>query len=293
MKLDKIKLALQNILAQFSKVSTDKGILQYDGDELVEGIDVRLFDTETETESKPEDGEYYLGEEDGRKLVVEDGKITKIIEPDDESESVEEDKTNENMSAKQEKFNKVKELYEESYEEKERKIIEAIRSLGFDCWLIEAGEDYAVVESWNEEAGDYKHLRFSISWDGEGNVIVGAFDEVKPAFVPVEEDVPATVEEEMSAEEQQEEVVEESVEEQPQEEVEMSAEEPQEEVEEVNVDELKLKLEQFSKENEELKSKLAELEKPAQENAKEEFKKVNKFVSTGNDKLDNLMKYCK
>lgn len=280
MKLDKIKLALQNILAQFSKVSTDKGILQYDGDELVEGIDVRLFDTETETESKPEDGEYYLGEEDGRKLVVEDGKITKIIEPDDESESVEEDKTNENMSAKQEKFNKVKELYEESYEEKERKIIEAIRSLGFDCWLIEAGEDYAVVESWNEEAGDYKHLRFSISWDGEGNAVAGDFEEVKPAFVPVSEDVPATVEEEeMSAEQpQEEEVVEDK---------------PQEEVEEVNVDELKLKLEQFSKENEELKAKLAELQKPAQENAKEEFKKVNKFVSTGNDKLDNLMRYCK
>ena len=283
MKLDKIKIALQNILAQFSKVSTDKGVLQYDGDELVEGISVRLFNTETEEESTPEDGEYYLGEEDGRTIVVESGKISKIIEPGEEPETVEET-VEENMSVKQERFNKVKELYEESYEEKERKIIEAIRSLGFDCWLIEAGEDYAVVESWNDEAGDYKHIRFQISWDGEGNAVVGEFDEVKPAFVPVEEDVPATVEEQEMSEEKPEE-------EKPQEEVEMSEEQPQKE--EVNVDELKLKVEQFSKENKELKAKLAELEKPAEAPANEQFKKVNKIVSTGNDKLDNLMRYCK
>ena len=286
MKLDKIKEKLQSILLTFNRISTNKGVLQYDGDELVEGISVRLFNTETEEESTPEDGEYYLGEEDGRTIVVESGKISKIIEPGEEPEAVEET-VEENMSVKQERFNKVKELYEESYEEKERKIIEAIRSLGFDCWLIEAGEDYAVVESWNDEAGDYKHLRFQISWDGEGNAVVGEFDEVKPAFVPVSEDVPATVEEQEMSEEKPEE----SEEEKPQEEVEMSEEQPQEE--EVNVDELKLKVEQFSKENEELKAKLAELEKPAEAPANEQFKKVNKIVSTGNDKLDNLMRYCK
>lgn len=282
MKLDKIKIALQNILAQFSKVSTDKGVLQYDGDELVEGISVRLFDTETEEESTPEDGEYYLGEEDGRTIVVESGKISKIIEPGEEPEAVEET-VEENMSVKQERFNKVKELYEESYEEKERKIIEAIRSLGFDCWLIEAGEDYAVVESWNEEAGDYKHLRFQISWDEEGNAVVGEFDEVKPAFVPVEEDVPAQVEEEKP----QEEVVDENFEE------ESTEDEVADDKVDENVDELRERIAELEAENEELKAKLAELEKPAEEPANEQFKKVNKIVSTGNDKLDNLMRYCK
>lgn len=282
MKLEKIKQALQSILLTFSRISTDKGVLQYDGDELVEGISVRLFDTETETESTPEDGEYYLGDEDGRTIVVESGKISKIIEPGEEPEAVEET-VEENMSVKQERFNKVKELYEESYEEKERKIIEAIRSLGFDCWLIEAGEDYAVVESWNDEAGDYKHLRFQISWDAEGNAVVGEFDEVKPAFVPVEEDVPAQVEEEKP----QEEVVEENFEE------ESTEDEVADDKVDENVDELRERIAELEAENEELKAKLAELEKPAEEPANEQFKKVNKIKSTGNDKLDNLMRYCK
>lgn len=63
-----IKLA--RLVAKFAEVSTDKGILIYDG-ELSEGVEVVNEDGEN-----PEDGEYAL--EDGTILVVSEGKVSEI-----------------------------------------------------------------------------------------------------------------------------------------------------------------------------------------------------------------------
>lgn len=82
-KLNKIKVMLQNILSQFGQISTDKGILQYDGEELEVGAGVVLVDEEG-NESIAEDGKYYLGDQDGRTIVVENSAIKEIIEPVDE-----------------------------------------------------------------------------------------------------------------------------------------------------------------------------------------------------------------
>lgn len=83
MKFSKVKTALQDILTNltFAYVTTDKGVLRYDGEnenDLVEGISVSAYDTETETESPAEDGEYVL--EDGRTLVIKEGVIAEIRE---------------------------------------------------------------------------------------------------------------------------------------------------------------------------------------------------------------------
>jgi hypothetical protein len=68
-----IKLA--RLIAKFAEVSTDKGVLIYDG-ELAEGIEVVNEDGEN-----PEDGEYAL--EDGTILVVSEGKVSEIKKAED------------------------------------------------------------------------------------------------------------------------------------------------------------------------------------------------------------------
>ncbi|MBQ3414518.1 MAG: hypothetical protein IJH39_04055 [Clostridia bacterium] len=78
MKLDKIKVALQKILAEFGQVTTDKGVLQYDGEELEVGEAVNIINTEEQTTEVAPDGEYYLGDEDGRTLIVENGVLVEI-----------------------------------------------------------------------------------------------------------------------------------------------------------------------------------------------------------------------
>lgn len=83
MKFAKVKTALQDILTNltFAYVTTDKGVLRYDGEnenDLAVGVSVQSYDTETETESPVEDGEYKL--EDGRTLIIKDGVIEEIRE---------------------------------------------------------------------------------------------------------------------------------------------------------------------------------------------------------------------
>lgn len=71
-KMSKIKEMLKSILVQLGEVSTDKGILTYDGD-LAVGVEVK-----NEDGSKPADGEYKL--EDDKVIVVKDGFVDEIKE---------------------------------------------------------------------------------------------------------------------------------------------------------------------------------------------------------------------
>lgn len=81
-KLNSIKAMLQHILAQFARMSTDKGLLSYFDDELAIGTDVMIVD-EDGKETKAPDGEYT--NEDGVKYIIADGKVSEIIEPEIES----------------------------------------------------------------------------------------------------------------------------------------------------------------------------------------------------------------
>lgn len=80
-KLKKIKAVLRNLLVEMGEVSTDKGILVWDGDEdikvgdAVKGIDEEGNDIEVA------DGDYTT--EDGKVIVVAEGKVTEIKEPEE------------------------------------------------------------------------------------------------------------------------------------------------------------------------------------------------------------------
>lgn len=72
-KFQKVKLTLQKLLLQFGEVSTDKGILEYTGEELVVGAEVFI-------DGNPApDGEYKIAED--KVIVVADGKVAEIKEP--------------------------------------------------------------------------------------------------------------------------------------------------------------------------------------------------------------------
>lgn len=80
-KLKKIKAVLRSLLVEMGEVSTDKGILVWDGDEdikvgdAVKGIDEEGNDIEVA------DGDYTT--EDGKVIVVTEGKVAEIKEPEE------------------------------------------------------------------------------------------------------------------------------------------------------------------------------------------------------------------
>lgn len=80
-KLSKIKEALKSLLVAFGEVSTDKGVITFDGEELEAGMEVKGIDEEG-NEIELEDGDYKT--EDGKIIVIEGGKVVEI--KDDEAE---------------------------------------------------------------------------------------------------------------------------------------------------------------------------------------------------------------
>lgn len=101
-KLELIKTKLAKLLLQFATIKTDKAVLEYDGEELAVGTEV--FITDENGERKPaEDGNYVT--EDEKTIVVADGKVTEILEKENEVEPEEEapaDETNEEVTAEEE-----------------------------------------------------------------------------------------------------------------------------------------------------------------------------------------------
>lgn len=70
-----IKEKLKKILAQFGKVETDKAVLMYEGDELVEGIEVMQ-----ENGEPLEDGEYIT--KDGKVIEIKDSVVVSMKDPE-------------------------------------------------------------------------------------------------------------------------------------------------------------------------------------------------------------------
>ncbi len=86
MKLNKIKTALQKALMAFANLATDKGLISYASDgELPEiGEEISIVDEEG-NETPAEDGEYTL--EDKTVIVVVEGKVSEIREPEKPEET--------------------------------------------------------------------------------------------------------------------------------------------------------------------------------------------------------------
>ena len=98
MVIKKIKEALRKILAEFGSISTDKGVLVWDGDDdLKEGDAVHSVDEEG-NDIPVEDGEYST--EDMKVITVAEGKVVSItdieaeVAPEEEEAPAEEPQEN-------------------------------------------------------------------------------------------------------------------------------------------------------------------------------------------------------
>ena len=264
--MSKIGKFIKNLM-KYSEVESDKGKLYWGEGELEVGTEVYV-DSEDGEKVAAGDGEYIV---EDKVIVIAEGKVSEIKVKEEEPEVVE-------VDAKKQHFMKVVALMSESYEEKIAKIADAIRAKGFDAWVIEAADDYAVAEIWVEENMDYKHYRFPVSWNEAGDAEVGDPEEVKSEFVPVDEEVLPVVEEPKADENFEEEVV-----------IETPGEEPEAKVSRTEFDEKIAELEgkniELQAQIDELKSAFEELNNaPAAEPIAEEFAKavtVNDFKTKG------------
>ena len=88
-KLEKIKAELAKLLIKYSVVKTDKAVLEYDGEDLVAGMDVYITD-ENGDKVAAEDGEYVT--EDNKVITVKNGKVESIIDKAADVEAEEDEK---------------------------------------------------------------------------------------------------------------------------------------------------------------------------------------------------------
>lgn len=240
-KVSEIKDADAEVDSEF--IETDKGKLEWDDEsqDLKEGDAVYVRDEEGNRVPAP-DGDYTT--EDGKVIKVSDGKVTEIV--DDKAEVADQDLKARRIS----KFNKIKEAFEKSFDEKMRLITKAIAALiGEDkeFYLTDAGEDFGVVDVFDPETYEDHYFRYSISWNEDGTATASDPQEVKRMFVPIDMESPFDKgNEEMAA----------------------------------------LKAENASLKKEIAKMKKVSAAKPAHEEVKEQ----TKFTKTGNKGLDNLQR---
>ena len=240
-KVSEIKDAEAEVESDF--IETDKGKLEWDNEDedLKAGDAVYITDEEGNRNPAP-DGDYTT--EDGKVIKVADGKVTEIV--DKKAEVSEEEVKAKRIS----KFNKIKQAFEESFDTKMRKISNAIAAVidTENFYLVDAGEDFGVVETWNEDWTESHYFRYAITWNEDGTAKAADPVEVKIMFVPMDMESPFAKgnEEEMAA---------------------------------------------LKAENASLKKEIAKLKKmPAAKPAHEEVKEQTKFTKTGNKGLDNLQR---
>lgn len=194
---EKFKARLAALLAepeQFGSVTTDKGVIVWDGDEdLKAGDRVQVEDTDGNRSDAP-DGEYVTG--DGKTIVVVDAVVSEIRDPEAEVAPAEEQPEQEQEMTAQQMAAQHCARFEESYNEKEQHIIDAIRSArGNDeeyGYLADAGDDFAVYSYYNEETGwAEKYVRYSVTWNEDGSASVSDPKDCRLAFVPMDYDAAA------------------------------------------------------------------------------------------------------
>lgn len=188
MKMEKIKAALAALINEdnYETVTSDKGTLKWDGNEAIKVGDTVTIVAEDGTETSAEDGEYVTAE---LKIEIKGGMVESIeaIEKDEKKETIDEEIVEEDNFAK-----KRVEAFELSYNERERKIYDAIKEkLGKDTYFYipEAGDNYAIVSIYNDD-GTEKLYRYELEWDGDNVKVVGDAQEVKSAYIPVDEEAP-------------------------------------------------------------------------------------------------------
>lgn len=189
--LKKLRLAAQEIVGQkFRTDTTDKGVIAWDGEEDIKVGDAVQMVAEDDSREPAADGDYTLS--DGTVITVADGAVTEVKAPEEEPAQGEGEgeETNASKLAAVARRNR----FEESYDEKRRKIAEAIaaaRGAGEDegGYLWEAGDTFAVWAYYSEATGwEDRYVRYSVAWNEDGSAAVSDPLDVRMAFVPVDFD---------------------------------------------------------------------------------------------------------
>ncbi len=83
-KLSRLKAALAKAFAEFGNITTDRGILAWDGDDDLKAGDAVYIEDSEGNRTPAEDGDYKT--EDNKTIVVVDGKVAEIKDPEAEVE---------------------------------------------------------------------------------------------------------------------------------------------------------------------------------------------------------------
>lgn len=181
-------------MLQLAEIETDKAKLIVES-ELAEGVEV--FVEQDGEYVSAEDGEY---ESEDKIIVIADGKIAEIREKDVKQEPEEKEQESEvEVSLGKQKYDAVKAKFEASYQEVEANIYSALADNGSYGYLIENGDNYAIVSEWGEDEREHLY-RYEISIAEDGFVTLGEKKEVRVEYVDVEPNVETEVDIEMENE---------------------------------------------------------------------------------------------
>ena len=261
-KLTKLKLALQRLLVEYTALTTDKGILYFEEDNIKTDIQVYLED-ENGDKQVAESGVY---ETETQTITVEAGRVKEIIEKTTDEEMTDE------KTKKKEAFEAQKMNFEATYQEIQRNIYNELDKPHIYGYIVENTNTYAVVSVWSEDEGTDKLFKYNISIDDEGKVTLGEGYEVVISYIAkMEEQTPSTT------------PVEDTVEPTPapiEEPTPTPAPDPQP-VDEPTDPQPTEKEVELGKEIEALKAKIAELEsKPAANPPTEDFENIKNGLNT-------------
>ena len=169
---------------EFGSKATDKGTLRWEGEEDLKAGDEVFTEDEEGNRTPAADGDYKT--EDGKVIVVVDGKVSEI--KDDEAEVSTEDEE------RAQRYSRIRGAFEDSYDEKTRQIINARAAVygadNYNWYLRTAGDDFAVVAEWDEESGAEHFFRYAVTWNEDGTANVADRTEVKEIFVPIDYEDP-------------------------------------------------------------------------------------------------------
>ena len=199
-KLTQLRARLAKILAEFGSVTTDKGVIHWDGDEDLKAGDRVYVEDADGNRTAAEDGEYVTA--DNKTVVVVDGAVSEIRDPEAEVAPQGDEQGEAEQMARQRAAR-----FEESYDEKQRKIADAIRAERGNNeddfgYLASAGEDFGVWAHYGEDTGwEDRFTRYAITWDEAGNAKASDPIECRLAFVPMDFDDSAAFKAPAAAEE--------------------------------------------------------------------------------------------
>lgn len=250
----------------FKKISSlDGKVYEIEGTEVAEDAVINEIDEEGNVVSEFKEGEI---ETEEYIIKVTDNKIVKVEEKEVKEEPVE-TPVEEVVMSKQER---IREAFTLTYDEKYRKIAEAIADpYGY---VAEASDEWAVVSHWDEESNEQSFIRYDLVWDGDE---VSASNPVEVVSTWVEKEQKEEVVEEVK----EEEVVEEAMaEETPAEEKADEAEDAAEEkADEESIESLKERIKSLEDEIAALKDKKEEFSAEPLTQEFEQFSETKKGAS--------------